>query len=200
MVKAAAAGKTVIVYRRGSEPTWRGVAGLKVLSSPLHFLAQAMEGGFGRMVVFLEWSTSREKETLLELCAVLRTSPRTRELPLCCILQEPHREFLASLAQAEVTWVRFLVADQPVLPSLLTPPENGGQGWLRMAEVLRVMCPHLNYHPVTGGGEMCVCGAYRNRMVLGQRTLREQCQAARHNQCPYFLDPHPPAASVGRGA
>lgn len=188
----------VIVYRRDSQTVWRGVAGLQVCTSPISFLARAMEGDCGRLVVFLEWSTRQEKETLLELCTALRTSPVTRDLVLGCILHERHREILAGLAQAGVGWVSFLSVDQPILPTLLMPPESGDERWLRLYKVLREICPYLNYLPVEGGKEMCVCGAYRNRMVLGQGTLRDLCQVARHHSCPYFLEPHPADTGAGR--
>jgi len=190
----------VIVYRRDAQTAWQGVAGLQVCTSPVSFLARAMEGGCGRLMVFLEWSTRQEKETLLELCAVLRTSPVTKDLVLGCILHERHREVLVALARAEVGWVSFLPADQPILPTLLMSPEGGSERWLRLKDVLPEICPHLNYLPVEGGREMCVCGAYRNRMVLGRTTLRDLCQAARHNNCPYFLEPHPADTGAGRRA
>lgn len=152
------------------------------------------------MVVFLEWSNRREKETLLELCTVLRTSPVTRDLALGCILHERHREVLANLSKAEVCWVSFISADQPILPTLLMSPESGDERWLRLDNALREICPYLNYLPVEGGREMCVCGAYRNRMVLGRATLRDLCQAARHDNCPYFLEPHPADTGAGRPA
>ncbi|MCF8118246.1 MAG: hypothetical protein K9K33_17725 [Desulfarculaceae bacterium] len=190
----------VIVYRRDAQTAWRGVAGLQVFTSPIAFLARAIQGGCGQLVVFLEWSTSYEKETLLELCAVLRTSPATMDLPLGCILHEPQREVLAALDKAEVEWVLFFSPDQPLLPTLLTSLERGNGRWLRLEKALREICPYLNYLPVEGGREMCVCGAYRNRMVLGQATLRDLCQVERHNSCPYFLDPHPADTGAGRGA
>lgn len=190
----------MIVYRRDSPTVWRGVAGLQVCTSPISFLARAMEGRCGRLVVFLEWSTRLEKETLLELCAVLRTSPVTRDLVLGCILHEQHREILAGLSKAEVGWVSFFSADQPILPTMLMPPESGDERWLRLDNVLREICPHLNYLPQVGGREMCVCGAYRNRMVLGQGTLRDLCQVARHDNCPYFLEPHPADTGAERPA
>lgn len=200
MPNAEGGGNKVIVYRRDSQTVWRGVAGLQVCTSPISFLARAMEGGCGRLVVFLEWSIRLEKEALLELCAVLRTCRVTRDLPLGCILHEPHREVLAGLAKAEVDWVWFFSAGQPILPTLLISPESGAGRWLPLEKVLREICPYLNYLPVEGGREMCVCGAYRNRMVLGQGTLRDLCQAARHNNCPYFLDPHPADTGAGRRA
>ncbi|MBU4597377.1 MAG: hypothetical protein KMY53_13590 [Desulfarculus sp.] len=200
MPNAEGTKKKVIVYRRDSQTVWRGVAGLQVFTSPISFLARAMGGDCGRLVVFLEWSTRLEKEALLELCTVLRASPVSRDLTLGCILHEPHREVLAGLAKAEVAWVWFLSAGQPILPILLMSPESVDGKWLRLEKVLREICPYLNYLPVEGGRGMCVCGAYRNRMVLGQGTLRALCRVARHNNCPYFLDPHPADTGAGRRA
>ncbi len=192
------AKKPLMIYKRDPLPAWQGVAGLEVLASPISFLARAMEGDPSQLVVFLEWSSEQERSTLLELCTVLRRSLATRSVPLGCLLHERHREVLASLRQAAVRWVSFPAADQPLLSTLLLAPDSGSEAWLRVDEALQEMCPHLNYLPVEGGREMCVCGAYRNRMVLGRQTLRNLCQESEHLNCPYFLDPHQPAAAARR--
>lgn len=183
--------KPVVVYKRDPLPGWQGVAGLEVFTSPIAFLARAMEGGCRLLVVFLEWSRDQEKEALLDLCAVLRNSPNTRDIPLGCILHERHREVLVGLQQAAVRWVSFPYADQPILPTLLLSPGYGDEKWLPVDDVLKEICPYLNYMPVEGSREICVCGAYRNRMVLGRKTLRDLCQLLEHHNCPYFLDPSP---------
>ncbi|MEW5912552.1 MAG: hypothetical protein AB1814_08355 [Thermodesulfobacteriota bacterium] len=187
-----------MIYKRDPLPAWQGVASLEALASPIAFLARALEGDPGRLAVFLEWSSAQERSTLLELCAVLRRSPATKSVPLGCLLPERHREVLAGLQQAAVCWVSFPAANQPLLSTLLSAPGFACEPWLRVEEVLREICPHLNYLPVEGGREMCVCGAYRNRMVLGRKTLHDLCQESEHRNCPYFLDPHHPAAAARR--
>ncbi len=50
-------------------------------------------------------------------------------------------------------------------------------------------CPFLKRRPINADEEMSVCGAYRDRLVLGGRRLREVCETDNHRYCEYFLNP-----------
>ncbi len=54
---------------------------------------------------------------------------------------------------------------------------------------LALVCPFLNYSVIDARTELTVCGAYRNRMVLGPQRLRSCCETAAHAQCDQFLKP-----------
>ncbi|HCU70025.1 MAG TPA: hypothetical protein DGF30_12600 [Desulfomicrobium sp.] len=54
---------------------------------------------------------------------------------------------------------------------------------------LALVCPFLNYSAINARTELTVCGAYRNRMVLGPQRLRSCCETASHAQCGQFLTP-----------
>lgn len=54
---------------------------------------------------------------------------------------------------------------------------------------LELVCPFLNYCAIDVRTEMAVCGAYRNRMVLGPQRLQAWCEVAAHARCEQFLSP-----------
>lgn len=54
---------------------------------------------------------------------------------------------------------------------------------------LALVCPFLNYCAIDARTEMAVCGAYRNRMVLGPQRLQACCELAVHERCEQFLSP-----------
>ena len=55
--------------------------------------------------------------------------------------------------------------------------------------ILAMICPFIHYIKIDSIKELTVCGAYRNRMVLGGGRLHEICEKENHLHCEYYLNP-----------
>ena len=181
-------GAYVLVYRPGHIGRVMALTGLETFVSPVSFLARAMEGNCRRLIVFFEWASPKEQAALLELCAVLRGSRKTSEIPLITVLPYRHRELLLQLQAANVEWVAFFAPESRSLWDLLSEPDDAKSCYCCIQAVLRELCPHLNYAPAGAGKEMCVCGAYHNRMVLGRHRRNQFCENNGFARCQFFRD------------
>ncbi|MFZ5587705.1 MAG: hypothetical protein ACOZHQ_17430 [Thermodesulfobacteriota bacterium] len=152
--------------------------------SPLEFMAEVAMTRPGRLVVFVEGDSLKERDAALEFCAGLRGHPATGGLPLVCVLPARHRRLLERLRQAGVDRVAFR-------PKEAAPPAGPGLKNLGepLAEVLAQTCPHLEHLPVDRRKEMAYCGAYRSRLVLGRDHLLGVCENDAHRDCPFFMSP-----------
>jgi hypothetical protein len=59
----------------------------------------------------------------------------------------------------------------------------------RLERHLPVLCSFLHYREIDAQHELTVCGAYRDRMVLGGFWLHEICETENHLHCEYYLNP-----------
>ncbi|MEW5735880.1 MAG: hypothetical protein AB1921_13560 [Thermodesulfobacteriota bacterium] len=162
--------------------------GLAVASSPVRCLSLAVENSYRLIAVRVEPLPEKERAEWTGLCSALKTNSRTRMIPLVALLVAPHRASMEDLAKAGVDYLRFvglhstageLRADVVRKPC---PEEETG------AQLARI-CPRLHYTPIDQSREMAVCGAYRDRLVLGSRTLKDLCHQTAHAHCQYFLSP-----------
>lgn len=179
---------SVLIYKAYQPDQLKALIGMEVLPSPVSFLARAMSGNCSQLIVFIEWATRKEREALVELCAALRHNRITAKVPLICIMQDRHRELLSQLEAAGVKWVAFIKPDNRALLSFLADSKNSTGNSRRLNTVLRELCPYLNYAPVKTDKEMCVCGAYRNRMVLGRDRRNQFCENGGFALCQFFRD------------
>jgi hypothetical protein len=157
-------------------------------SSPVRCLAVAMEQRPRIIVVRFGNGSLRERAALVELCATIKRHRLTRASTVVALLGNRHRALMESLKQAGVDYIRpvdRLHADSGGMRPIL-----GGLGLEdRPRSLLAAMCPWLHYRPIDSRRELTVCGAYRDRMVLGASCLRDVCHGANHLICEYFLDP-----------
>jgi hypothetical protein len=163
-------------------------AGEDWVRTPTQCLDRAVEGNPDIIVVCLGPMLIQERETLVELCAVLKRNTRTRKSPLLALLHEKHRGLIENLKHAGVDFIKF-IAEKPLRSSLLTKMIDGLGPEDRLEQQLTRLCPFLHYDAIDDSSELKVCGAYLDRMVLGGKWLHKVCEMEHHSTCKYFLNP-----------
>lgn len=156
--------------------------------TPTQCLDRAVEGKPRIIVVCFGRMPIQQRDSLVELCVVLKRNTRTRKAPLLALLHEKHRGLIENLKRAGVDFVKF-VAEKPLRSSLIVELIDGLGPYERMERQLDILCPYLHYDAIDDCREMTVCGAYLDRMVLGGKWLHEVCQTENHLSCKYLLNP-----------
>lgn len=156
--------------------------------TPTQCLDRAVEGKPRIIVVCFGRMPIQQRDSLVELCVVLKRNSRTRKAPLLALLHEKHRGLIEDLKQAGVDFVKF-VAEKPLRSSLIVEMIDGLGPDERVERQLDILCPYLHYDAIDDCREMTVCGAYLDRMVLGGKWLHEVCQTENHLSCKYLLNP-----------
>jgi len=156
--------------------------------SPIQCLDRAVDGNPGIIVVRFGPMPIRERETLVELCAALKRNSRTRKKTVLALLHGKHHGLMEALERAGVDFVKF-IAETPLSSSLMIEMIDGLSPDDRVERQFTMLCPYLHYDALDACHEMTVCGAYRDRMVLGGKWLHEVCETENHLRCKYFLDP-----------
>ena len=133
----------------------------------------------------------REREALVELCTALKRNSHTRNCSIVALLHSKHRRLLEDLQQADVDFVRLIGGDTKLDGARMREIVAGLGAQDRLTRHLSVLCPFLHYRCIDSQRELTTCGAYRDRMVLGGRRLREICQSENHLHCEYYLNPRP---------
>jgi len=166
----------------------RGTPGARWGESPILCLRRALAEGPRVVLVRFGAVNLRERAALVELCAALRRAPPHRSPEVVALLPARHRGLLVDLQRAGVAYVRYGGHDRldsrsvrGILAGLA--PED------RIEQRLAALCPFLHYQPIDFRRELTVCGAYRDRLVLGGRRLADICESDSHLACDYFLDP-----------
>lgn len=160
------------------------ISGMERISCPIRCLDRAVEEKPRSIAVCFGQLPLQERENLVELCAALRRNSRTKETTVIALLGCKHRCFLESLEKAGVKYIRY--AGQTVDDADLMQ-EVGEED--EIAYHLAMLCPYLHYRPLDAEQEICVCGAYLERMVLGGYWLHKICETWAHLVCEYFLKP-----------
>jgi hypothetical protein len=166
----------------------RGSPGAPWAVSPILCLRRALEEGPRVVLVRFGAVNLRERAALVQLCAALRRPPPQRSPDVVALLPARHRGLMVDLQRAGVAYVRFGAHDRLDSRSVRgiiagLAPED------RIAQRLAALCPYLHYQPIDFRRELTVCGAYRDRLVLGGRRLADICESDSHLACDYFLDP-----------
>lgn len=158
----------------------------KVAASPMRCLARAIEGNPGCIAVRFRDESARQRRALIELCALLKRNAGTCGIPLLAVLPAKHRLLMSRLKKAGVDYLRIaadLESDSAALPAALRDFSQADLIEARLAEI----CPNLNYRKIDERRDLAVCGAYRNRLVLGGQRLHGQCETPGFLKCPYFI-------------
>lgn len=133
-------------------------------------------------------SSDTRRAILLEFVSILKNSVKTGDLTVVALVSARHRILLEALKRAGADFVfilpektanSFCICD--VLDRLT--PNN------RPEHLLEEICPNLNYSAIDSQREISLCGAYRNRMVLGGSRLHNLCETTGHLGCEYYLNP-----------
>jgi hypothetical protein len=156
--------------------------------TPTQCLDRAFEVNPGIIVVCFGPMRIQDRETLVELCVVLKRNTRTRNTPVMALLHEKHRGLIEDLEYAGVDFVKF-IAETPLRSALMIKMIDRFSADDRVEQQLTMLCPYLHYDAIDACREMTVCGAYLDRMVLGGKWLHEVCETKGHLNCKYFLNP-----------
>ncbi|MCU0915016.1 MAG: hypothetical protein MUC88_10690 [Planctomycetes bacterium] len=159
-----------------------------MVRSPIACLDRAVEERPAAVAIHFADMPLRERDGLVELCAVLKRNSRTKETCVVTLLHEKHRELVAVLERASVDFVTFIGGRPPTARAVRDIIDGLGPAD-RLEPHLSAMCPYLHYEALDGCREMRVCGAYLDRMVLGGRRLHEVCESCAHLACEHFLHP-----------
>jgi len=171
----------------GAEVRYPGSSPLEINQPPsiASYLSRAVTENFDLLALCLFTPVHRERDALVELCGILRTNRFTREKPLIAVLPGKHRELLNRLKKVEVRYVMTAETGSDIrlrLATLDLPLSNA----YRIESLLMEICPFINYDPLNSCRELTLCGAYRNRLVLGPYRLAQICEVPAHLTCEYY--------------
>lgn len=160
----------------------------KKVSSPIQCFNLAATSKPDLIVIHFGDTSIQERAALVELAGTLKQNRYTRKTPILALLTLKHRRLIEDLACAEIDYLKQLGAAKVDSKHIRDILQNLGSGD-RPVRHLQVLCPFIHYRKIDSRHEMTVCGAYRDRMVLGGRRLREICQTENHHHCEYNLNP-----------
>ncbi|WP_024336502.1 hypothetical protein [Desulfotignum balticum] len=159
-----------------------------IVNSPVQCLNQAIIAPPHAIVVRFGDITLSERNALIELCSILKQNPYTRGIETIALLCSKHRMIMERLRDAGVEYVKFLAKDESSEVLIdITTFEPGPKDQVNFQ--LKNLCPYLHYSKIDSRHEMTVCGAYLNRMVLGENRRLEMCETQGHRHCEHYLNP-----------
>lgn len=168
-------------------------------TSPLDFLNQSVGQACTELIVIMEASSLKARNALVEMCGYVRTNPLSRNKPLLCMMPDYHRRLAEDLMRAKVEWT-FALKGQGLSPAdAVRRSADFRSADHHTGRLLDVLCPFIRYRPLDSRREMAVCGAYRDRMVLGRPRLESYCHRSDHLSCPFYMEPRLKQQSTSSG-
>jgi hypothetical protein len=163
---------------------------LTLVNSPATCLDKATGNNYDLIAIFHEYRSLKERDSLVELCSMLKRNRHTLHIPLISLLPSRHRKLLELLLNTGVEYTRFYDATNPdwqnYIESLVAKPSEE----CKIGRILSGICPHINYFPIgQKNQEILYCGAYQNHLVLGLYRLRHLCETFNYKICEYFNCP-----------
>lgn len=165
-----------------------GMSDHECTTSPLECLNMAVENTPQTIAIWFGGLTEEERSVRVELARILRHNSHTCDGEVLALLDAPHRQLLKELANADVEYVRLMNTGDIPARSLSKAVENLGPKD-HPARLLAPMCPYIHYSRLDNRNELTQCGAYLDRMVLGDGKLKTFCQTQDHEHCEYYLHP-----------
>ena len=156
--------------------------------SPVECLERASESAADVIVVRFAQAPVSKREALVILCAALKNNPRTKGVPILALLHSEHPQLLEDLYRARVDFVRY-IGDATPSGALIRDLMNDLDQEDRTERQVLAVCPFIHHVMIDSRREMRVCGAYLDRMVLGEHRLRTLCRREKHLECEYFVNP-----------
>ncbi|MCU0599385.1 MAG: hypothetical protein MUE70_09040 [Desulfobacterales bacterium] len=158
------------------------------VSSPIRCLGRAVEVRPQIIAIRFGQMPIQDRQILVDLCTELKQNSFTSECKLLLLLHRKHRKLIEDLANTKADYIRFMGDDKLDLV-LMREIINGLGPEDRLESLLISICPFLNYTAIDTHHELKVCGAYLDRMVLGDNRLNEICETANYHCCEYYLNP-----------
>jgi len=160
--------------------------------TPARCLERAAEGDVRTVALLFKNSCDARREALVELISILKRNESTCGLTIVAFLPARHRLLIEALKRSGADFVQLLgagAANPLCVGEALRclGPEN------RPEHHLGEICPYINYSDIDSHLELALCGAYRNRMVLGGPRLQTTCATTGHLACEYYINPRPVA-------
>jgi hypothetical protein len=159
------------------------------VSSTMQCLERASLNDLSFIAIIAGSNADAQRFGLPELVGVLKRNFTGGRCRIVAVLPQRHRLLLESFQSHRVDFVSimdFEKLDHEHIEKELSCLDDQDRPGCQLA----LVCPFLNYSPVDAETEMAVCGAYRNRMVLGPQRLRSCCETSAHLQCEQYLRPH----------
>lgn len=156
------------------------------VSGTMQCLERTADGGVTTVAVVAGSNEQAQRFALPDLVGMLKRSGRVRRV--AAVVPHRHRVLLESFRRNGADFIavmNFARLDADLI----------GEAVMRLGaedspeRQLALVCPFLNYRSIDARTELTVCGAYRNRMVLGPQRLRSCCETGAHSQCGQFLTP-----------
>jgi hypothetical protein len=114
----------------------------------------------------------------------------TVKTQVAAFIERPHQKLIERLGRAGADSVDFRTGMEPEQMEETISQLWQDRSLTPVQKVLERLCPFLAYLQSDGGKyELPVCGAYRNRLVLGGSRLHEICHTMDHRHCEYYLNP-----------
>lgn len=150
--------------------------------SPVACLSAATQNAYHLITVIFTGST-RHQTALVELCTALKNTPNCSRTPVAALVTKADRRLIEPLEDARIDYVKQIqwpteaIYNDLQALTLLDRP----------IYLLGRLCLSIHYKPINKHQDLIVCAAYRYRMVLGSRLLRQLCETREHANCQYLL-------------
>ena len=170
----------------------RKCAGEERVLTTARCLERAAERSAHMVVILFGNISSARQGGLVDFVSILKRNAKTADVAVVAVLPARHRLLIEALKMVQTDYVLIIPKNTTdsycIGASLnkLTPQDHP-------EHILKEICPRLNYSPIDSQREIMLCGAYRDRMVLGGSRLRETCETSAHLDCEFYLNPRPSA-------
>jgi len=175
----------------------RGGAGWKCQNeervlTPARCLERVGEGDVRAVAIVFGSGSDARRATLLEFVSILKHNAKTGDLTVVAVVPTRHRLLLEALKREGADFV-FIFPEDTANSFCVGDILGGLTTKNRPEHILKEICPNLNYSAIDSCREISLCGAYRNRMVLGGSRLHNICETTEYFGCEYYLNPRPSA-------